>query len=209
MYLFTRSRRIRAGSILAGVDWSVAATDLVRKTTGREVNGWMSVLSPEFGTVTWSMWAESMADVIEAGDKLATSATWNDLLQRGDEHFEGAVVDGLANLLHGAPDTAGDPPEYVNVVTASATQGRLADAITAGVSLAEHASKVTGTPTMFLANATGLFGGVAWISPGADIATADAARVALVSDPDWLPLIDKVGTAFAPGAAQAMFRRIA
>jgi hypothetical protein len=209
MYLFTRSRRIRPGSILGGVDWAVAATELVRKTTGREVNGWISVMSPEAETVTWSMWAEAMGDVVEAGDKLATSAAWADLLQRGLDHFDGPLVDGLAELVFGVPDLEAGPPDYVSVVSAVAANGRLSDAIAAGVELAEHTTKVTGHPALFAVNTTGVFGGVGWIVPAPDIGAVDAARAALMADSEWLPLIDRVGTAYAPGAAQSLHRRIA
>jgi hypothetical protein len=150
-----------------------------------------------------------MADVVEAGDKLATSASWDDLLRRGLEHFEGPIVDALAELVFGVPNRDAGPPEYVSVVSAVAANGRLSDAIAAGVELAQHTTKVTGHPAMFAVNTTGVFGGVGWMVPSPDIAGVDAARAALMADSDWLPLIDRVGSAYAPGAAQSMHRRIA
>jgi hypothetical protein len=166
-------------------------------------------MSPEFGTVSWAMWAESLAEIMDAGDKLATSSDWQKLIARGDDLFEGPVVDGLASLVHGTPDLSAGPPDYVGVATAVAAQGRLSDAIGAGIEIADQVTKTTGQNTLFMVNSTGLYGGVAWITPSANISEVDAGEAALMADPEWLKLIDRVGTDFGPGAAQAIFRRIA
>jgi hypothetical protein len=209
MYLFTRSRRIGSADMGATMEWISTATETVRSTTGREIDAWAAVMSPEFGTVSWAMWAESLAEIMDAGDKLATSSDWQKLIARGDDLFEGPVVDGLASLVHGTPDLSAGPPDYVGVATAVAAQGRLSDAIGAGIEIADQVTKTTGQNTLFMVNSTGLYGGVAWITPSANISEVDAGETALMADPEWLKLIDRVGTAFGPGAAQAIFRRIA
>jgi hypothetical protein len=209
MYLFTRSRRLAPGQFVGAMDWIAAATQSVRKNTGRETNAWAAVLSPELGVVTWSIWAETQAEIIEAGDKLAASSSWLDLLERGGDYFEGPVQDGLATVLAGTVEPGADPPEYVGVATAVAAPGRLSDAVSFGIELAEHAKALTGQDAVFLLNATGLYGGVSWLIPSADIAAVDAWQAAVMADPEWLPLIDRIGPAYSPGAAQSLFRRIA
>jgi hypothetical protein len=58
-------------------------------------------------------------------------------------------------------------------------------------------------------NNTGIFGGVAWITPMANVAAVDAGEAALTASAEWLPLLDRVGGAFNPGASQGFYRRIA
>jgi hypothetical protein len=209
MYLFTRSRRIGSADFAGTMDWIGTATGSVRSITGRDVNAWAAVMSPEFGTVVWSMWAESLAEVAAAGDGLAASSDWQKLVAQGDEFFEGPVVDGLASVVHGTPDPNAEPPEYVTVATAAAAAGRIGDAIAGGIEIADHVTKTTGQPTIFTVNATGLYGGVSWLTPSENIDAVDAGESALMADAEWLKLIDRVGPAYTPGAAQAIFRRIA
>jgi hypothetical protein len=209
MYLFTRSRRIRPGSIGPAIDWALAAAETVQKATGRGLNAWMSVMSPEAETVTWTMFCDSMRDVVDAGDKLAASASWHDLLQRGGEHFEGPLVDGLTELVVGAPDLGAEPPNFVNVVRAVAANGRLGDAISMGMQLAEYSSKVTALPMFFAVDVTGSFGGVAWFGPAPDIAVLEAARAALNADAEWVALVDRCAGAYTTGATQSLQRRLA
>ena len=210
MYLFTRTRQVDPGKFADAIGWVGTATESVRSTTGRELDAWTAILSPELGSVTWSMWAESLAELVEAGDKLAASADWAKVLQSGNDFFVGGVEDGLASVVYGAEGMGADgPPEYVGVATASAAPGRLGDAIGAGIEIAEQVKKSTGQNTLFLINSTGLYGGVAWITPSANIGEVDASEAALAADPEFVKLIDRVGTAYNPGAAQAIFRRIA
>jgi hypothetical protein len=209
MYLFTRSRQLDTVDFGGAMEWVVAATAAVQSTTGRDVNAWTAVMSPEVGTVVWSMWAGSLAEVTVAGDQLAASSDWQKLVEKGDKFFSGPVVDGLASVVHGTPDLAAGPPEYVGVATAAAAPGRLSDAIGAGIEIADHVTKATGQNTLFTVNSTGVYGGVSWITPSADIGEVDAGEAALMADPEWLKLIDRVGTAFNAGAAQSIFRRIA
>jgi hypothetical protein len=209
MYLFTRSRRIDDGDFAKAMESVAELTDHGRKITGRRVDAWSAVLSPEVGTIVWSLWADTMAQVIEAGDALVADAGFMKLVEKTDDHFDGPYVDGIAALVHGDVDVEDTSFEYVGVATATAANGRLQQAIAAGIEIADHVKKVTGDNTLFVVNSTGPFGGCAWITPMADSGAVDAGEAALMADADWLPLIDRVGTAFAQDAAQAIYRRIA
>ncbi len=210
MYLFTRTRQVAPSRFADAIGWVGTATEAVRSTTGREVDAWTAILSPELGSVTWSMFSEGLAELVEAGDKLATSADWAKLLEQGNDFFVGGIEDGLAAIVHGGDGEApAAPPEYVSVATAAAAPGRLGDAIGAGIEIAEAVTKATGQNTLFTVNSTGIYGGVAWITPSANIGEVEAGEAALMADPDWIKLIDRVGTAYTPGAAQAIYRRIA
>ncbi len=210
MYLFTRSRQIKPDKFPEGLAAVGEITAAVRNVTGRELNAWAPILSPEMGTIVWAMWAETMAEIVTAGDQLAVSADFGEILARSADAFQGPLVDGIASLVHGAPDVDADPPEYVGVATAVAAPGHLTDAISYGVEIAEHVLKTTGENTLFTVNATGPYGGVSWITLSGDIAAADAGQAALMADMSWLQLIDRAGPSYtANTAAQSLLRRIA
>jgi hypothetical protein len=208
MYLFTRSRRMRAADPAGAMAWTIGITEQVRTITGHQVDAWASVLSPDAGLIVWSMWAEHLADVEQAGDKLAASPEFLESLKAGDSVAEGPVVDGLAVLVHGELDLAAGPPSYVAVANAVAAPGHLSDAITAGIEIADHATRVSGQSTVFVVNSTGPYGGCAWLTGCPDIETVEAGEGALMADPEWLKLIDRVGTSYNNDAAQAVYRRI-
>jgi hypothetical protein len=50
---------------------------------------------------------------------------------------------------------------------------------------------------------------VAWITGNPDIGSLEAGEAALMADAAWSELIDRVGTDYAPGASQAIYRRVA
>jgi hypothetical protein len=208
MYLFTRSRRVGSPDVVGAMGWVVSVSEQVRTITGQQIDAWGTVMSPDAGTVVWSMWAEHLADIEQAADKLTASSEYAAALKQGDGFFEGPVTDGLASLVHGAPDP-GAEINYVTVASAVAAPGHLSDAITGGIEIAEHATRVAGQNTMFLVGATGPYGGCAWITGSPDVGVVEAGESALMGDPEWLKLIDRVGTSYNADAAQAMYRHIA
>ena len=209
MYLFTRSRRIDPGEFAKGMESVGEITEQARKVTGQQIDAWAAVMSPEVGTVVWALWAEAMAPIVQAGDALAADSGFMKLVEKADDHYDGPYVDGVAALVHGDVNLDDNSFEYVGVATATLATGRLQDGIAAGIEIADHVTKVTGENTLFMVNTTGIFGGVAWITPNADAAALDAGEAALMASAEWLPLLDRIGSAFNPGAAQAIYRRIA
>jgi hypothetical protein len=207
MYLFTRSRRVGSPDFAGAMGWVATVTEQVRGITGQPVDAWGTVMSPDAGTIVWSMWAEHLSDVEQAGDKLGASSEYAATVKDGDGFFDGPIVDGLASLVHGAPDPDAEV-NYVSVATAVAAPGHLSDAITGGIEIADHATRVSGQPTLFLVNATGPYGGCAWVTGSPDVGVVETGESALMSDPEWLKLIDRAGIAYTPEAAQTLYRRI-
>jgi hypothetical protein len=207
MYLFTRSRRMGARDFAGALGWSIGVTEQVRTITGHQVDAWGSVLSPHAGVVVWSMWAEHLSELEQASDKLMASPEYLEAVAVGDAFGDGPVVDALATLVHGEldPDATAS---YVTVASAVAAPGRLSDAITSGIEIADHATRVSGQSTLFVVNSTGPYGGCAWLTAAPDIDTVERGEAALMGDPEWLKLIDRVGTAYNNDAAQAMYRRL-
>lgn len=199
---------MRAADPAGAMGWTIGVTELVRSITGRPIDAWASVLSPDTGLVVWSMWVEHLGEIEQAADKLAASPEYLDSVKAGDQFGEGPVVDGLAALVHGELDLAAGPPSYVTVANAVAAPGHLSDAIAGGIEIAQHATRVSGQNTLFTVNSTGPYGGCAWLTGCPDIDTVESGEGALMADPEWLKLIDRVGTAYNNDAAQAMYRRI-
>ena len=208
MYLFTRTRRVDPGEIVKAMEAVAELTEHGRKITGHQIDAWSAVMSPEAGTIVWSFWAEGIAQIEQAGDALVADSGFMKLVEKTDDHFDGPYADGIATLVHGEPNLDDNSAEYVAVATATAANGRLQEAMAAGIEIADHVTKVTGDSTLFLVSTTGPFGSVAWITPNANAAALDAGEAALMADADWLPLLDRVGTAYTQDAAQAIFRRI-
>jgi hypothetical protein len=207
MYLFTRSRRMAVGDPAGAIAWAVGVTEQVRTITGRQVDAWGSVLSPDAGVVVWSTWVEHLSELEQASDKLMVAPEYLESVAAGDAFGEGPMVDGLATLVHGEIDPAANAG-YVGVASAVAAPGHLSDAITSGIEIADHATRVSGQNTLFVVNTTGAYGGCAWLTASPDIDTVERGEAALMSDPEWLKLIDRVGTAYNNDAAQAIYRRI-
>ncbi len=209
MYLFSRRRRIDPGHVTKAVEWSVEATVKAREITGTGIEAWMAVMSPEVGTVVWTIWAESLAELEAAGDALAGDAKFNKWAEEADDWFDGPMEDRIASMIHGALDPDEPQANYVTVVEAVAANGRLKEAIGSAIVIAEHATRVGGQNTGLLLNLTGAYGGLAWITGSPDIATIDAGEAALNADPTWLDVVSGVGADYAPGATSTIYRRLA
>lgn len=210
MYLFTRSGRFGPGSIREAMTFTAEVTEKVHQESGLEIHAWQASMSPELGTIVWAMFVDSLETLETAQDKLAVSQPFMDLAEQGGRLFVGPLTDGLATVVHGAPDLAATtPPSYVSTARATAATGRLGDAIAAGIEIAETSTRITGGPTMFLMDNTGRFGGCRWTSSFADIGALERAEAALAADESWVALIDRVGSAYEAGATQTVFRRIA
>jgi hypothetical protein len=209
MYLFTRSGQFRPGSMRAAAAFATTVTEKVRQESDLDVHAWLTTMSMETGTCTWAAWVSSLEELEAADDKLAVSDQFNDVVEQGASLFAGPVVDRLASVVHGEPDPDAPIPAYVAVARAVAANGHVADSITAGIEIAEAATRIGGARTTFMVDATGPFGGCRWVTGYPDIAALQAGEEALAADPSWAALVDRVGTRYAPGASQSIHRRIA
>jgi hypothetical protein len=207
MYLFTRSRRIDPEHAAKAMEWVVTATGDACRITGLEIRAWVAVMSPEVGTVVWTIFAEHLADIETAGDKLVADSDFSKSAEKADDYFDGPMSDGLATIVHGAIDPD-EPVGYVAVVGAVAANGRLSDAITGGIELAQAATRIGGQETAFAVAATGTYGGVMWFTGSPDIATLEASEAAANADPEFLAMVDRLGAAYLPGATQTIYRRV-
>jgi hypothetical protein len=209
MYLFTRSGRFAPGSTRDAITYVAEVTEKVRQETGLSVDAWSATFSPDLGTVVWAVFVENLADLEQANDKLNASDSFIDLVDRGAKLFTGPASDTLAQVMAGEMDPEAPTPQYVSVAQAAAANGQLRAAFTGGVEIAQAVTRITGVPSLFLVDTTGPYGGCAWTSGFADIATLQQSEAALAADPSWLELVDRVGPAYLPGATQTIYRHAA
>lgn len=184
-----------------------AVTEKVRQETGLQVHPWVSSMSPDFGTTVWATFVEDLEQLETAEDKLATSDSYLDLVEKGARLMAGPLSDGLAQVVGEAVDPSAPTPRYVTTARATATNGQIGAALANGMEIAETATRITGARTMFLVDATGPYGGVRWTTGFADIAGLQRAESALMADQSWIELIDRVGPSYHQDARQAIYRR--
>lgn len=208
MYLFTRAGRLLPGAVREGIAFVTTINEKVHQETGLDVHTWGASMSPELGTVVWASLVESLEELEAADDKLAVSDSFLEMAEKGAKLFAGPLRDGLAQFVTAPVDRSAGLPSYVTVARATAQNGRLSEAMAAGVEIAEAATRISGVETAFLVDATGPFGGCRWQSGHTDIGSIQRSETALAESDEWLQLMDRIGPLYAQGAEQSIYRRI-
>jgi hypothetical protein len=212
MYLFSRQIRFGPGSTREQMEWALAQTEKVNQITGLQVNLFMQVYSPEVGRVGWSTFVPDLATLEAAGDKLQADDSFVAATDKGAAMTVGGADDTLAQVLYGEPDP-NRQIEYATVVRTVCATGSVGRGMEAGVELAQRAERVMSIPVIFVADVTGNYGGVGWVSGYENVQTLEAAQQALAGDQDWANFVDKstkgVYTDEPSLTTQLIYRRIA
>ena len=212
MYLFSRQVRIAPGHTRQSLEWAIAQTERVNTITGLPVGLFMQVFSPDVGMIGWSTFIPDLATLESAGDKLNVDDAMVSATDSGAAFIVGGAEDRLAQVIYGSPDPERQV-EYVSVVHAVCASGNMTKGMELGAEITARAEKVTGTPGMFLADVTGTYGGVSWISGYADVQAMEASQQAMAADANFAKYIDKETKgvyAEEPGlTTQLIYRRIA
>ena len=190
MYLFSRQIRFGPGNTRDQMEWALGQTEKVNQITGLQVGLYMQVYSPEVGAVGWSTFVPDLATLEAAGDKLQADDAFVTATDKGAAMTVGGATDSLAQVIYGEPD-ANRHIEYVTVVRAVCATGNVAKGMEAGIELAQRAEKIMSTPSLFLADVTGNYGGVAWASGYENVQALEAAQQALAGDESWAKYVDK------------------
>jgi hypothetical protein len=208
MYLFTRAGRFGPGSIRDAMSFVGTVTEKVNQTTGLEVHAWMSSMSPDLGVVAWATFVEHLEQLEQANDKLAVDEGYIDLIEKNAHLYAGPLADNLRTVVHGGPQEGAALPSYVSVANAVAANGKLGQAIADGIEIATMSTEITGIQTSFLVAATGAYGGCSWNSGYESIGALEESEAKLNDSAEWIALIDRIGSSYAQGASQALYRRI-
>lgn len=190
MYLFSRRVRIGPGHQRDAMEWALEQTEKVNTITGLPVSLYMQVYSPDVGAIGWTTFVPDFATLEAADDKLNADDAFISAVEKGAALTVGGADDTLAQVIHGEPDP-NRSIEYVTVVRAVSATGNVARGLEVGVELAQRAEKITGTPTLFLADVTGTYGGVSWATAHENVQALEMAQQALANDPSWVQHVDR------------------
>ena len=213
MYLFARRARLANGHLRESAAWAVAITEKVNQITELNVGLWTSVFSPGLGELVWATFVTDLAILETAEAKLMVDDGYVALADQGAafSSVEGAD-DTLSQLVHGDIDP-NRQIQYVAVIETTVAAGKLGRGMELGVEIAQRATQVTGIPTAFLADTTGTYGAVRWITGYETVNQLQTAEQAISGDVKFTQFVDKeVGSVYLSGPAvttQRIARRIA
>jgi len=213
VYLFSRSIRLSGVKSQEATGWATRLTEVVKDLSGLDVGLWHTLFSGEVGKLSWTTFVPDMSALEGAFAKLDADAGMNELVERGDEYvIQGTLSDVIGKVVHGQPDPS-RKVNYVSVVATTIKAGKFARGYSLGVEIAQTAEKISGLPSLFVANSTGDYSGVAWLSGFTDIAELERAQNALDESQIFVELLDtEVPGVYndQPGAApRTLYRRIA
>jgi hypothetical protein len=123
-----------------------------------------------------------------------------DLIEEAQDIIPAPPQDILRELVFGEPS---DPPPIgavATITTATALVDRMVDAVGWGVEIAQYVSEVTEAPVALLTNVYGQMGEVAWIGVQPDLAAAEASRLKLAGDADYLARLAPTKDLFVPAS---------
>jgi len=174
---------------------------------------WSQVYSPEVGEIVWATFVPDLSALEAFSDKCLVDDGYISEVERGAAFIlPGSVGDVLQVVLHGEPDP-NRQVEYLSAIRTTIAAGNIANGMALGGEIAQRATAITGIPSMFLADVTGDYGGVSWLSGFATIEELEQAQMTLNTDPAFIELIDtKASRAFTalPGVTtQVIYRHIA
>jgi hypothetical protein len=208
VYTWDRCRQINPAHAREAREWALAVTARAREITGKHLDGWVRVMSPDAGMVSWSCWDESLQDIEALVDAFDTDATIAKLTSSAESALVGPVLDAVYTNFHHSFVQGEHSARYVVSVEATLGSGRFAEALVSGQKIAEHATSVTGRNTAFLLNFTGPYNGVRWVTGYPDIDSVDMSERSLMDDPAWRALLGSARIDFGPSTARILRRRL-
>lgn len=185
MLLFSRVVTL-TGSPRQAVPWAIGITGYVNANSDLDVSLWSANFGYPLGTVAWSAVVESEVALAEGTAKLLVDDGYFDQIDNGLDFAAEPGQDFLRELVHGQP---GDPPPIgavATITTATALVDRMAEAVGWGVEIAQYVTSATDAPVSVLTNVYGQMGQITWIGVQPDLAAAEAVRLKLSADMDYL-----------------------
>jgi hypothetical protein len=212
MHLFVRRARLAGGQSRAAMMWAEEITDRVNQVTGLGFTLHAQVFSAEVGELVWATGVPDLLTLEQGVQKLQVDDFYMAEQDRGHSFMLTPPNDVLQTIVHG---DMGEIPVggYTNVVTSVCGAGRITEAVTNAIELADHVTKLTGASTIVSLNRTGPYGQVTWSTSYPGMASFEAAQGAVDADPDWPGMVDRLtgGGVFTPdpmASMQSMYLRL-
>jgi hypothetical protein len=199
MYIFSRTGSLDRNHLADGMASSVQIAAKVAQVTGREVRVFNVRYGQPYGTVMFSVRAESFAENAEMWEKLATDQGYLDMASSISSKFSTLPTDRALSILVASPDVAGR--HLYATTTATAANGKMAEAVAFGAR-AQGVVAAAGFPSWFGASAFGAFGEMMWATGLDTAADVDRFQTFMSTDPGMQQIVAEAGDLFIPGSGQ-------
>lgn len=192
--------------------WAQEITGAVNERTELNASLWQGLFGGTLGTLAWSSLVENLTAVGAAMETLGQDQGYRGLVDKAQPWIDQPPEDHLLRVLHtaGGDYVRPDVGAFAEVTRATPAEGKLADARSWGVEIADMHSALTHATVLFGASAYGHFGELVWLGILDSAAAVDEAAEAVAKDPDYAAKLDGGGPLFQPGTAERFLsRRIA
>ncbi|MCU1499863.1 MAG: hypothetical protein JWM47_3816 [Acidimicrobiales bacterium] len=200
MYLLTRMNTVKGSHERTAMEFAPQMTEHVRAVSGLDLTLSDFIFGQPPVTLMWSAMVEDHAVMLAAIERLAADETYTDLSTGSADLFIGPSEDHFRAVVHTAGEMT-DVSPLTTTVVATCCADRISDATAWAVEMTDLMHRLTGEGSMFLTDAYGPFGGVAWFMGLADMAAVESMREALRSDEEYLALLARSAGLFLPGSA--------
>jgi hypothetical protein len=208
MYLFSRVGTIDPSRAEEAMAFAAGITSHVTKVTGLETHAWSGHYGAPLGQVSWSCRVDSHAAMAAASAKLLADAGYQKRIADANGLFAGAMTDNLVQVV-GTAGTPGPIGKYASIVRAQCAPGQIVSAMTWGVDIMNHVSKLTGNSMMLVRSMYGPWAQMGWVSTLDSMEAVDAADAAMSADAGYIEKVDEGGPLFIAGSAdQVLLQRL-
>lgn len=199
MFIFTRATEVDRHHQMAAIGASVEVAAIVERITGLPISVYLTRYALPINHLRWSCRVDSQAEMETVNGKLLADASYAEWVDTHSHLYESAPVDLLARVISASGMEQG-PAAYYRVLTATAANGRLADAVAFGVEAQQFVADATKLRTAFLTGVYGEFGSVTWLTAADSMDGIDALSEMEMSNPDYHELVKKAGELFIAGS---------
>ena len=192
--------------------WALEITDTVNKGTHLNVSLWQGMFGAPVGTLGWSAIVDNLTTLEAATDTLAADRGYLGLISKAGAWVSAPGDDFLLRVIHASGGDYVRPAVggYAESTVAVPADGKLAQAGTFGVEIADLHSKLTHSSVLFCSSEYATFGEMRWVALYDSAAAVDSAAEAIAKDSDYAAKLAEAGSLFVDGLARrALARRIA
>lgn len=208
MYLVSRVRTATPGRLPEAIAWAEESLAHVHSHSSLQVAVGLNVFGRPAGTLVWGSMVDSRATWIEESSKMSADPGFVELGRRGAELFVGPAEDTIRQLVHLAGvSIEGGPPKYYQTWTAQIARFQFDEALAWGIAVSDYVNKLTGTGVLFMVDAYGSFGSVAWVAGTETAAALDATNDAMMGDAGWRKMVADAADLFIDGRTMVSLGR--